>query len=140
MVNVPYKELSSKYEDLYRDGTWYAVQVLSSNDMLKLRGNQLSLVVVGKSPRSVSNATAAATQNDSFPLSVPPPPTIVDIDVALASRDCPIPNKRDLQYLQQCAYHASKQMWVMVTDLHCAPSSLQMCLQVLDAVHRKALQ
>lgn len=121
-----------------RGSGWYAVQVSSSNDMLKVRGKQLSLVVE-KSPGIVSSATAVATQNETLPLIVPPTPTIVDIDVALASRD-PIQNKQHLQYLQQCAYHATKQTWVVFTDLHCAPSSLQTCLQVLDMVHCEAVQ
>jgi DNA repair exonuclease SbcCD nuclease subunit len=51
-----------------------------------------------------------------------------------------IQNKRELQYVHQCAHHASVEKWVVFTDLHCSPSSLDTCLAILDKVHHEALE
>jgi DNA repair exonuclease SbcCD ATPase subunit/DNA repair exonuclease SbcCD nuclease subunit len=47
---------------------------------------------------------------------------------------------RDVQLLQQVAHFKKFQKWVVFTDLHCAPSTLDTCLQVLNTVHELALQ
>ena len=42
--------------------------------------------------------------------------------------------------LEQAAHHATYEHWVAFTDLHCSPSTLDTCLEVLDIVHQTALQ
>jgi len=68
-----------------------------------------------------------------------PPPTIHDLDAALLDRSN-ISNPLDQQYLQQVHHHAQYETWVVFTDLHCSPASLETCLQVLRRVHELAVQ
>ena len=76
----------------------------------------------------------------------PPPPSIVDLDAAVQALDEDssndrIENKRDRLYLQQVAHFRSAvEKWVVFTDLHCAPSTLETSLQVLDTVHQLAVE
>lgn len=124
-----------------RGSGWYAVQVSSSSSnsdeqIIKVRAKQLSLVAGTNSADTSSNNV---TVHDSLPVTVPPP-TIIDIDAALQSMQTdPVENKRDLEYLYTCAHYATVDKWVMFTDLHCAPSTLDTCLQVLQKVHAEAL-
>jgi DNA repair exonuclease SbcCD nuclease subunit len=128
-----------------RGSGWYAIQVLSSGDVIKVRGKQLSLVPPKSTTTNVSTAADRNTVQSKNEAStcVVPPPTIIDLDAALES--CkqssfdPITNKRDLLYLQQCQHHASFKCWIMFTDLHCAPSTIDTCLQVLQRVHAEAV-
>ena len=118
-----------------RGSGWYAVQVAGSDESVKVRGKQLSLVTTPEITDTVLSEDA------TFSDVVVPPPTIVDIDAALQSMSTdPVENKRDVEYLQQCAHHATFQQWIMFTDLHCSPSTLDTCLQVLQKVHDEAVQ
>lgn len=134
-----------------RGSGWYAVKVMSSSDknnnnntgtVIKVRGKQLSLATtIPQGTNKAEPLVINASMDSSEPTIVVPPPTIIDIDAALASaKTDPVENKRDLEYLQQCAHHASVQKWVMFTDLHCSPSTLDTCLQVLQKVHAEALE
>jgi len=123
-----------------RGSGWFAVQV-SGNDsrIIKVRGKQLSLITTTEAPNIANISSDGSILNEVTPVPVPPP-TIIHIDAALQSiQNDPIQNKRDLQYLQQCAHHATIKQWVMFTDLHCAPSTLDTCLQVLQKVHEEAV-
>jgi DNA repair exonuclease SbcCD nuclease subunit len=42
--------------------------------------------------------------------------------------------------LRQAAHHATYKHWVVFSDLHCSPSTLDSCLEVLEIVHNTALQ
>jgi DNA repair exonuclease SbcCD nuclease subunit/ABC-type dipeptide/oligopeptide/nickel transport system ATPase subunit len=71
-----------------------------------------------------------------FTGTAPPPPTIINLDAALKEeQNDNVQTPLDVQYLQQVRHHASVQTWVVFTDLHCAPSTLETCLQILDHVH-----
>ena len=124
-----------------RGAGWYAVQVMSSgNDssIIKVRGKQLTLAT--PDPLNNSSETLFNDLRNDITVTVPPP-TILDIDEALQSMPTdPVKHTRDLQYLQTCAHHASIRQWVMFTDLHCAPSTLDTCLQVLQKVHSEAMK
>ena len=44
------------------------------------------------------------------------------------------------ELIRQAAHHASCEKWVVFTDLHCSPATLETSLEVLDAVHEAALR
>ena len=75
----------------------------------------------------------------------PPPPRMDDLDALLRGglqqtdlNHHAAKNTTHREYLQQCQHHASIQKWVVFTDLHCAPSTLDTSLQVLKTVHQLA--
>ena len=70
----------------------------------------------------------------------PPPPTIYDLDAAVGDKEQQVLNKRDREYLEQVRHHAGYDKWVVFTDLHCSPSSLDTCLNVLGRVHELAVE
>jgi len=41
--------------------------------------------------------------------------------------------------LEQVAHHSTYEHWVVLTDLHCSPSTLDTCLEVLNIVHETAI-
>ena len=69
----------------------------------------------------------------------PPPPTMIDLDGAVEEMDM-VERQTDREYLRQVANHASYDKWVVFSDLHCATSTLETCLQVLDTVHAEAVK
>jgi DNA repair exonuclease SbcCD nuclease subunit len=77
-----------------------------------------------------------AGQKPAFP---PPPPTIHDLDAAVSDQGN-VSNRRDREYLEQVQHHAGYDKWVVFTDLHCSPSSLDTCLTVLTRVHELAVE
>jgi len=85
--------------------------------------------------------------NDDPELSPFQTPIIYDLDAGIlqleqdsvgnyAASD-PVTEER---ILQQAAHHATYERWVVFTDLHCSPTTLDTCLKVLDTVHKTALQ
>lgn len=83
-------------------------------------------------------------------LNIPEIPTVINLDAAImnqisstisTSNQQPqdkITNKKDLQYIQQCIEFSKYDKWVMFTDLHCSPTTLNTCIHVLDTVHKVA--
>jgi DNA repair exonuclease SbcCD nuclease subunit len=133
-----------------RGSGWYSVGVPSNDgeDIIKVRGGQLSPLFLSDAEQT--NTTSVRILNDVFNFRnlgakqseslAPPPPTIIDLDAAIATHAFDdLEDKRDRLFMQQCAHHASFDRWVMFTDLHCAPSSLVTCLEVLRTVHGAAL-
>jgi len=70
---------------------------------------------------------------------VSPPPTMYDLDATLLDRH-EVQHLRDLEYLEQVQHHTTYDKWVVFTDLHCSPSSLDTCLKVLARVHELAVE
>ena len=114
-----------------RGGGWYAVQVDGSSTIGKFRSSQLELVPLSK---ETSSTKASLPHLDVQEIT---PPTIVDLDAAIRSQDT---TTLDSDYLRQLSHHASVTKWVMFTDLHCASSTIDTCVEVLDTVHRLAVE
>lgn len=98
--------------------------------------------------QSSSDAPAAAATNtimDPSSLEFPPPPKMEDLDALLreakasSSSTDASSNKKD-EFLQQIAHFQTVQQWVVFTDLHCAPSTIDTSLQILQRVHQVAAQ
>lgn len=69
------------------------------------------------------------------------PPTIIDIDAIISNQKINIDNiqsKKDIEYMEQCIEFTNYKKWVMFTDLHCSPASLNTCLHVLEKVYKVA--
>jgi hypothetical protein len=94
----------------------------------------------GQKPVMVEDSAVEEEYADDLaPLPPSPPPTIFDLDEAMTGAD-PVVRPHDVAYMEQVAHHLSFKKWVMFTDLHCAPSTLDTCLEVLDNVHRLAVE
>jgi DNA repair exonuclease SbcCD ATPase subunit/DNA repair exonuclease SbcCD nuclease subunit len=142
-----------------RGSGWYSIQLQQSQDapsiVRKFRASQIEPAVNGgvsngssnvsdisSSPYTTLTQTAenlAASLESEYSLPPPPPPTIIDLDATLDSCD-QVERDHDSAYLHQVAHHLSFTKWVVFTDLHCAPSSLDTSLKVLDHVHRVAVE
>lgn len=140
-----------------RGAGWYSVQVNvnGSDTILKCRGTQLTQVRDVSTEASSSTSIPAIAEKESKGIivepikrrsiqgPVPPPPTMIDLDAAVQSLHDPldtIENQTDRDYLKQVAHHMSYTKWVVFTDLHCAPSTLDTTLEVLDRVHKLAVE
>lgn len=99
-----------------------------------------------------TNASSSLTQAESSTMPVEAfrdeqwsyeaaaPPAICDLDTAISGlQDSPHAPTTDDELLQQAAHHASYEHWVAFSDLHCSPSTLDTCLEVLERVHETAL-
>ena len=68
-------------------------------------------------------------------------PIIYDLDAAILKGsdydDCP---KIEEGVLEQARYFANYKKFVVFTDLHCSPTTLETCLEVLGIVHETAKQ
>jgi DNA repair exonuclease SbcCD ATPase subunit/DNA repair exonuclease SbcCD nuclease subunit len=146
---------NTKYEDTgeivaVRGAGWYSVRLSNTQEIVKMRSSQLqqSVVAEGHTPSTGNptfestpgpTLTADAGRSPEFP---PPAPFIQDLDALLEeshqAEDAPS-NPTEAELVKQVAYHASFDKWVVFTDLHCAPSTLNTTLQVLDSVHQTAL-
>lgn len=127
-----------------RGSGWYTVQLEdSSNTTLKCRSSQLTPTVVAAAVETFTaqSRTRPKIQADvgHAPKLAPPPPTIHDLDASLLAID-EVSNQKDRELLEQVKHHASFETWVAFTDLHCSPASLETCLEVLDTVHKEALE
>ncbi len=72
---------------------------------------------------------------------LPDLPTIVDLDAVISNQKINIDNiqsKKDIEYMEQCVEFTKYKKWVMFTDLHCSPASLNTCLHVLEKVYKVA--
>jgi len=135
-----------------RGAGWYSVQVHGAETTVKYRGTNLrpASAVNGSAVETISTAVLEESTGPSFkPIlqrsfqGVPPPPTIVDLDAAVQSNNDlsdAVENLVDQAYLQQVKHFMTYKKWVVFTDLHCAPSTLDTTLQVLEQVHRLAVE
>ena len=131
-----------------RGGGWYTIQLMGTKNTIKCRGTRLkpspsstasiTSVLDGTTTTLTSNGPSFDIEPGSKPEHPPPPPTIHDLDEAVKQIDF-VSNPRDREFLQQVAHHSSFETWVTFTDLHCSPSSLESCLQVMTAVHDLAV-
>eukprot|EP00934_Nitzschia_sp_Nitz4_P006644 Nitzschia sp. Nitz4//scaffold5_size260463//147664//151718//NITZ4_000990-RA/size260463-snap-gene-0.13-mRNA-1//1//CDS//3329555364//6634//frame0 len=69
----------------------------------------------------------------------PPAPTMVDLDAMLLDSDTS-ENLQTQQLREQVQHHSKFTRWVVFTDLHCSPATLDTCLQVLQRVHELAVE
>jgi hypothetical protein len=138
---------------------WYSIAIPEGNTMLKCRGTQLSptptpaaeatgtaiskaqgqTTTVFSSKLNKPEATLRIDPGSKPDLLPPPPPTIDDLDAVLLGATQGGDALSDVEFLEQLAHHSSFQKWVVFTDLHCAPSTLETSLQVLRKVHELAV-
>ncbi|GKY91347.1 hypothetical protein MPSEU_000106900 [Mayamaea pseudoterrestris] len=125
-----------------RGSGWYTIKLHDHADdkPMSVRGTQLLAAVdvegttssshhpVAPSSRSLSTASDSET-------TLPQPPTIHDLDALLQD---PPSNVTDATMMAQLRHFSTFDRWIVLTDLHCAPSSLTTCLQVLDRTHSLA--
>jgi DNA repair exonuclease SbcCD nuclease subunit len=151
-----------------RGGGWYSVQPINndattsdaSSSTIKCRSTQMGRLVddsksggTNDDPRNKNDALTTvqmfsapnptrpivhpdAGENPEFP---PPAPTIYDLDAALLDRSN-VAKQRDQEFLEQVKHHSDYEKWVVFTDLHCSPASLDTCLEVLKRVHELAVE
>lgn len=146
-----------------RGAGWYSVKLSNTQQIVKVRSSQLQLVaeetieksIINKNTNDVSNHNSNVGNNNALyrvgptleadpgrpPQFPPPPPTIHDLDALVKhttfdSSSSPV----EEDFLQQVAHHAQYDRWVVFTDLHCSPVTLNTTLQVLETVHDTALQ
>lgn len=135
---------------------WYAVQV--GKDLVKFRGTQLGVadgsvtsseaatkLVDVATPLIINTTTPTITSsNDAVgkvpPIKVPPPPTIYDLDALVQQQRGDPSVLEHSEYLEQVAYFQTVRQWVVFTDLHCSPGTLDTCLEVLDRIHVEAVK
>jgi DNA repair exonuclease SbcCD nuclease subunit len=139
-------ELTQGFITELRGRGWYTIQLLETKETIKCRSTQLRRLSTSTATKTTTTATSSPII-PSFKVDpglkleyAPPPPTIYDFDAAILARtdDASI-NPLELALMEQVAHHASFQKWVVFTDLHCSPSSLDTCLQVLHKVHEVAV-
>ena len=125
---------------LERKGGWYTLSLEATKEVVKCRGTQLR---PDADAQPVTPILAQASLKHKLEGDLAPPPTIYDLDAAVEALDPAsvdhIEDEFDRRYLQQVMYHKSVDQWVVFTDLHCAPSSMDTTLQVLDTVHSLAV-
>ena len=120
-----------------------------------------SSTIASKSSNSIEDSTTLplvkaendtfvieAFQDGDFPIIVPP--DIYNLDGALlqvendnAVDNLHLPSSNKIpneQILRQVGHHATYEKWVVFSDLHCSPSTLDTCLEVLKIVHDTAVQ
>lgn len=130
-----------------RGGGWYTIYLETSNTTMKCRGTQLRQAATTVPPATTVETFTApyrgrpTVQADlgTPPEFSAPPPTIHDLDAAILSID-EVTGREDRILLEQVAHHASFDKWVVFTDLHVAPATLDTCLQVLATVHDLAIE
>ena len=83
------------------------------------------------------NSFAAETISEVSQL----PPIIYDLDAAiLKMKTGGYSDLIEETVIQQAAHHATYKKWVVFTDLHCSPTTLDTCLEVLHIVHETAMK
>ena len=133
----------------HRGGGWYRVQLLdegwSSNATNTTRVvNARSSQLTGSIGRGFLTSTEASADSqeagtETAQLSPPPSPVVVDLDAAVDASQQEQGHRHHQQTLLLSA-HRSASRWITFTDLHCSPSTLGTCLEVLRKVHSEALR
>ena len=119
---------------------WYTIMILDEGDtysIVKKRSSQLSLMKTDSSDAGKESIEQIPELIDQ----TLDAPTIVNLDASLLCQENNFDitrNKRDRQYLKQCEHFAKYDKWVTFTDLHCAPNTINTCLNVLTKVHAEA--
>jgi hypothetical protein len=123
---------------------WYTVMILDEGDtysIVKKRSSQLSLMKKDSSSVVAVKGKDLIEQIPELIDQTLDAPTIVNLDVSLLYQENNFDvtrNRRDRQYLKQCQHFAEYDKWVTFTDLHCAPNTINTCLNVLAKVHAEA--
>jgi Calcineurin-like phosphoesterase len=134
-----------------RGGGWYSVALLDDSssssgsmmlvadeEVIKCRSTQL------RSREDASSSTSSGNHinnwNSTIDAEPVPPPTIINYDDMVQAEE--IGSQKNVvdddDLLQQLQLFQTYEKWVVFTDLHCAISTLETCLAVLDKVHREA--
>lgn len=111
----------------------------SGSDSLPQLSQETPKPTILDNPADVAASTSTSTRLSS--LLPPPPPTMINLDAAVAALNDTsdtVLSPRDREYLKQVELFASISKWLVFTDLHVAPSTLETCLAVLDMVNRLA--
>ena len=134
---------------------WYAVQPIgddNGNSPINCRAAQLTLVepgsIEGYSLPKVNVLDTIPPFTDittAAPASGSVTSTIYDLDALLTKLNNDpsyslSPEQDPHQVIPQIQHFSTFDKWVIFTDLHCAPSSLDTCLKVLERVHELAVQ
>lgn len=88
-----------------------------------------------------SSASSSSSEGQRLVPPSPPSPTLIDLDAEVAAWNQghdPAVHPWHVEQLQQVSHHQQYDRWVVLTDLHCSPDTLQTCLQVLEYVHTVA--
>ena len=129
--------------DEIRGSGWYSIKFLPEQSAIRVRGTQLIAASLSEesaaSPARTSQSRTLSFYNSSTMRdgSLPLPPTIHDFDALLQD---PPKNATDAMLMAQLKHFSTVNDWVVLTDLHCSPSTLATCLQVLDTTHRLACE
>jgi DNA repair exonuclease SbcCD nuclease subunit len=112
-----------------RGGGWYSVALIDTNlidvvEVIKCRSTQL------RSSKDV-DGNVNTMEGETSRL-----PTILNYDVLIQADGC---TQIDAGFTQQLQHFSEYQTWVVFTDLHCATSTLETCLEVLQKVHKEAV-
>jgi DNA repair exonuclease SbcCD nuclease subunit len=92
--------------------------------------------IIESMPKTVIKESAS-----NWTILTPPPPTIFDLDAeVLALQTDPARQFDNIRYLRQVENHMSFDRWVVFTDLHCSPVTLDTCIRVLDRIHEIAVE
>lgn len=137
-------------------GGWYTLRSERDSSWMKRRGSQLERKIVTRPVNdggSRSDSRGKDSTGDAEPLAISA--NIVDLDSIMQSmqeghttrniHDGQISTTKNLtasfETLDQVTNcHSRYDRWIIFSDLHVMPSTLPTCLQVLDMVHRTAVE
>ena len=122
-------------------------QVLPNQDTSSIRNEGSDTNPTASSPSlpaKIDRVAVDMISNEDTDDAVVQPPTIHDLDAEIsklvAGEGEPSFRAVDEQLLRQAAHHGTYEEWVVFSDLHCSPSTLETCLEVLEIVHETAVQ
>ena len=133
-----------------RGSGWFTVKLArdvgddNGDKVVKKRSSQLTLItdagmVEGQTTKAAMDASVGQSHIDEEMFE---PPTIIDLDKLMRSGggDNVQHSSSDILDvdLEQAMHHSQCDQWIIFSDLHCSPSSLATCLEVLDTVHEEA--
>ena len=121
-----------------RGSGWFTVRLTDTDEIVKKRRGQLRYVDTDGRTSASNSAVAALEEHEEELVEMP---TIVDLDDALQGRANPAePSAISDIELSQASHHAKYDKWIVFSDLHCSPSSVATCLDVLSTVHNEAIK
>ncbi len=136
-------------------GGWYTLRSERESSWMKRRGSQLERKIVSRLVNGGSHSDSRGTDSVGDAESSATSANIVDLDSILQSMQQGLPARNihggqfsntknqtvSLETLDQVMNcHSQYDRWVIFSDLHVMPSTLSTCLQVLDTVHRTAVE
>ena len=145
-----------------RGSGWFTIKLFSQNSeggvvaddssiIVKKRRSQLTLVTgngtLEGQPIVATDASEASPTRSNLQDEAPlDSPTIINLDEMMKTEHAndkyahsSSPDILDTD-LEQAMHHSQCDQWVLFSDLHCSPSSLSTCLEVLDKVHSEAAE